>query len=95
MGEQGGSFSNKLLQLKDGKSGPGDEEIIGLDVEDRKRRRSGPESKRVMDTDDVLANPESVNKVIVQHEAGLSNMDCSASSQQYLATLAQQASRSL
>lgn len=75
--EKAATFNNSL-------TGPDEEELIGLQVEDRKRRRNGPYENESMITDGgILQHTDSV----------LSNADCSESSVPDLATLAQQASQ--
>lgn len=69
------------------------EENVGLDIEDRKRRRSGPESKGVMDTDEnmiLLGYMKGINNT----EAELSILDCAASTSKEMATPVMQASQS-
>lgn len=81
-------------QIVRGNNGPGEEDLIGLDQEDRKRRRSGHSSKTVMDITDRLVSGIMSNKGNTQHEAVISNLDCSASHID-MAKLAEQASRPL
>ncbi|XP_074376703.1 uncharacterized protein LOC141718222 [Apium graveolens] len=73
--EMGGTNSNSMLCIQEINFGPNLEEEIGLDVEDRKRRRSGPITQIVMDTDDILNGAN--NKSMLLLEAGLSGSDCS------------------
>lgn len=77
------------IQISNNYIGPDAEESSGLNIEDRKRRRSGPASNTVMDINDS-------SKIIkgTHTEAVLSEMDCSASSHHVLAKLAKQASQS-
>lgn len=74
--------------------GPEVEEDIGLNLEDRKRRRSGPESKGPMDTEGEFKVIEFSEQNNTTQEAFFSDLDSAASSQFDLAKLAQQASRS-
>lgn len=57
------------------------EDNIGLNLEDRKCRRRGPESKGVMDTDDNIKALE-FNNTRLRTDADLSKSDCSTSSKQ-------------
>lgn len=66
--------------------GPTDDELSGLNIEERKRRRSGPVEEHVMDTDRDTR--------VIFSEAAISNMDCAESSPNFLAKLAKQASQS-
>ncbi|KAL8149468.1 hypothetical protein AgCh_006469 [Apium graveolens] len=93
MGERGGTILKKSGQLSIRLNGPEEEEIEGLELDSRKRSRSGPGI--TMDTNDVLVNSEVVIKTKTSNEADLSGMDCSTSTQTVLATLAQQASHPL
>ncbi|KAL8099061.1 hypothetical protein AgCh_031665 [Apium graveolens] len=47
LGGNGGNNSNKLLQIRDIDCGPGEEEINGFGLEDRKRRGSGPHTREI------------------------------------------------
>lgn len=76
-----GEFSN--VERPDGLS---DEELIGLDVEERKRKRLA-----IMHEDNMETEREGIH----QNEHVLSNEDCTGSNNTTLATLAQQASRPL
>lgn len=67
--------------------GPSEDELIGLTVEEKKRKRNGPIQDVAMLTD---GNIVSINPEVV-----LSNMDCSTSSSTLLAKSAQQTSQSL
>lgn len=92
MGEKGGIFQNAVVQNNELDYGLEEEENIGLNIENRKRSRNGPESKGVMDIDDnTKALGFSNTELYI--DAELSNTDCSASSKQDLATLVKQASQ--
>lgn len=68
-------------------NGPTDEELNGLNIEERKRRRSGPSDSVFMDTE--------CNNKELHTDAVLSNKDCAASSTNVLAMIALQASQGL
>lgn len=64
--------------------GPGDSELNGLEIEERKRKRIGP-----------VGNKENVQEVVMyQQDPALSSVDCPGTSNMLLAQLAQQASHS-
>ncbi|KAL8096581.1 hypothetical protein AgCh_037515 [Apium graveolens] len=64
--------------------GPGDSELDGLEIEERKRKRIGP-----------VGNKEIVQEVVMyQQDPALSTVDCPGTSNLLLAQLAQQASHS-
>lgn len=71
------------------------EEVDGLDIEDRKRRRSGSEIKGIMDVENVLSSNEYIDEVVLHLDAAISGKDFSATTNPVLATLAMQASRTL
>ncbi|KAL8095281.1 hypothetical protein AgCh_036660 [Apium graveolens] len=79
----------RVIQNSTNYIGPEEEESSGLNIEDRKRRGSGPASNTAMNTNDS-------SKIIkgTHTEAVLSETDCSASSHHVLAKLAKQASQS-
>lgn len=91
IGERSGIIQNRLILLNDVKYGLDNEEDVGLTKDDRKRRRSGPETKVVMDTDDKLKNVYN-ERIDPNTDADLSNLDCSTSSKNVMAQLALQAS---
>lgn len=72
-----------------------EEEDNGLDLEERKRKRTGPLSKGPMDTDDILLRGEHGNKLEQLKETVFSDADYTLSKKTDLATLAEQASRPL
>lgn len=76
-----GGFSNVRNNTQ-----PRDEELIGLDLEERKRRRLGPPLTDEMD----VSNSENCPT-----DSVLSNGDCSDYDKNLLATLARQASLAL
>lgn len=76
-----GDGSNILLS-----NGPSDEELDGLDIEARKRKRLGHGFAENMDTSNIG---------FAQNDSALSNVDCAGSNNNILATLAEQASRPL
>lgn len=91
----GGNNINRILQIRDTAYGLEEEEADGLGLEDRKRRRSGIDTRIVMDTDDTLVQVGLNNDGNKQKEAEFSGTDYSASSQNDLAKLAVQASQAL
>ncbi|KAL1803594.1 hypothetical protein ACET3Z_032241 [Daucus carota] len=94
-GKKSGVISNKIVQIRDEEYGPEEEENHGLEIEDQKRRRSGPETKSIMDTDDTLRNIVGLNNRSDNNkETDLSDLDCSVSADTILAQLAQQVSQS-
>lgn len=90
--EKSGIFQNEILQIKDRDYGLDREENDGLNLEDRKRRRSGPQSNCVMDTNENIIGPIIQNTELLT-DADISTSDFSASSKQELATPAVQASQ--
>ncbi|KAL8105604.1 hypothetical protein AgCh_029416 [Apium graveolens] len=88
------SFKGSVTQIgsnKNGKegnvnlkfiAGPTEEELDGLDLEERKRKRIGLSDR--MDVEGIVN--------ATQSDAGLSKIDCSESSTTFLAKLAKQAS---
>lgn len=80
-------------QLRIEYSGPGVEEIDGLELNDRKRIRTG--HAVTMDTDNSPVNKTQSKVGVTYNEAGLSMVDCPASSQIDLAKIAPQASHPL
>lgn len=73
--------------------GPEADELSGLNVEERKRRRGGPDSFETMDTEgrlQMVVSGKQVNTII---GASLSGLDCAAPSTSDSAQLARQASR--
>lgn len=66
-------------------TGPNAEELIGLNIEERNKRRRGPDTSMGMDVE--------TNNGIMYSGAGLSHTDCPTSSTTILATLAGQASQ--
>lgn len=76
--------SNQIIKFG---IGPTEEELSGLNVNERKRTRSGPKDDEFMDT-------EGSNRGI-HTDAILSNEDCVASQTNLLATLAKKASQGL
>lgn len=78
---------NILRQSANFSIGPTEDELDGLNIEDRKRRRSGPQQEDLMPMD------RNVDSTIL--DAALSTVDCATSPSNILATLAQQASRGL
>lgn len=78
-------YSNELI-------GPHEEELDGLNIEERKRRRSGPVSMRTMDIEGEL-NVLGPSTKGPQSEGVLSDWDCTASSPNFLATLVEQDSQ--
>lgn len=63
-------------------SGPSEEELVGLNVEDSNKRRRGPDNNIFMEIEGI--NDETIL------EAGLSKIDCPGSNTTDLATLARQ-----
>lgn len=82
------SISNNRALIQDNPifNGPNNEELVGLNVEERKRRRSSP-------TDELMDTGGGVNMSLT--EPGFSKEDYTGSSSNFQATLAQQASRAL
>ncbi|KAI3665356.1 hypothetical protein L6452_43980 [Arctium lappa] len=74
-------------------SGPDEEELDGLNVEERKKRRGGPEVPETMDTQGGLYNNIQTSKNNKNQDAALSRHDCAGSSDKVLATPASQASQ--
>ncbi|KAK1352480.1 hypothetical protein POM88_053419 [Heracleum sosnowskyi] len=72
-----------------------EEEADGLDLGNRKRSRLGPESKIIMDTDEVLPSGTKTGTGNSLNETAISATDFVASSDNFLATLVQQASHPL
>lgn len=68
------------------------DELDGLNLEERKRKRTGPGASEELGMDEVPV-VEGINKENKNMDADLSGMDCSATSNNILATLAVQASR--
>ncbi|KAL1805925.1 hypothetical protein ACET3Z_028993 [Daucus carota] len=75
-------------------NGPEEEELIGLQVTERKRMRGDPDTYAIMDTEGGLAK-ESGGKGMENRnpDVVLSEIDCSTSSNSNLAKLARQASQ--
>lgn len=73
--------------------GSDEEELIELNLVDRKRMRGGPEGYEVMDTPGDLKIGDAKVTNNTNTEAVLSGVDCAASSLNVLATPAMQASR--
>lgn len=67
-------------------TGPTEDKLTGLNIEERKRRRSGPGGSEIMDTDRSFGSffPEAV----------LSNADCAYSSLEFSIMFAKQAIQS-
>lgn len=86
------SGSQSFVQITNGLF---EEEDVGLNIEDRKRQRTGPLSKGPMDTDDIILNEEQGNISIQLNKTVLSNIDCTISNKNDVATLAVQASHPL
>lgn len=91
--QEGLRKSNDKAILMEGNSnttsflnGPRTEELDGLDIEERKRKRLGPVITDHMETE---------GGVLPLNDSDLSKLDCSESSNTTLATLAMQASRAL
>lgn len=74
--------------------GPGTEELVGLAILDKKRRREGNIAHEVYDIDDGAQINVYNNSEFYNTDATLSAMDCVASSPTDLAMLAKQASHS-
>lgn len=74
-------------------NGPENDELIGLELADRKRMRGSPSMYEIMDTEGGFKAVIQKEKQTVQLDGELSKMDCSSSSKNELATLAQQASQ--
>lgn len=81
-----------LLQLTNGLA---EEEDLGLDLDERKRKRTGPSSKSIMDTDDRMVSLGQGNNLQSLNEAVFSDGDYAASVKNDLAKLATQASQPL
>lgn len=80
--------STRAVILKDVNFiGPPNEELIGLNIEARKRSRSSPSNTELMEVDGKLDSTNS--------EAVLSSVDCTGSSHIILAKSAEQTSHSL
>lgn len=77
------------IQISNTHNGPDNDECIGLNLEDMKRRRSGPKTKIKIDTE-IMGFSNIRN---TQTEVVLSKTDCSAPSQTILVKLAKQASQ--
>lgn len=73
--------------------GPGEDELIGLDTEGRKRSRTGHETSNAMDTDGVLQVIGLPANVHTLKETTLSEVDCVVAAQTNMAKLAEQASQ--
>ncbi|KAL1825757.1 hypothetical protein ACET3Z_012535 [Daucus carota] len=80
------TFSNPVYGLDE-------EELIGLNLVERKRMRGGPEVYDIMDIAGGLKGGELSNTKDSKTEAALSGTDCATSSTNVLATLAMQASQ--
>lgn len=78
--QKAGDFSNVINIV-----GPTSDELTGLDLEERKRKRVGPYTDAIKVSNIDVSHPDSV----------LSNEDCADSNKTLLATLAKQASQSL
>lgn len=99
----GGGNSNKM-EIMDTQAGEGNvtgtksiiylsngldlEEDHGLDLDERKRKRTGPLSKNAMDTDEGLPIINQGKNTGLSQDAVLSETDCIATSSSNLATLA-------
>lgn len=83
---QGGNDSNFI-------NGPDEEELIGLQLSERKRMRGGPNNFEIMDTAGGLTKDIMQEQITGTSGVDLSKMDCSSSSKLDLATLAMQASQ--
>lgn len=88
-----GINSNVIAHVADISYGLEIEETNGLLIEDRKRRRSGPATESIMDTDDNILNLDSISRGNILLEAVLSGSDCATSSQNVLTKLAKQANQ--
>lgn len=92
---------NNLTLSKGGKAnsnlgdGPEEDELIGLELVERKRMRGGPTSYEHMDTEGGLRMEAGNKPNIVNPDIVLSEMDCATSSPTELARLALQASQAL
>lgn len=73
--------------------GPGEEELTGLNIEGRKRSRTGHETQNSMDTDGVLQLTGFTANNNALFVANLSQKDCEAANQTNMAKLAGQASQ--
>lgn len=71
------------------------EEKSGLEIENSKRMRSGPESGTIMDVENSLTRNKFTDGNISQKETKISGTDFSATNNSVLVTLALQASRPL
>lgn len=80
------------LQFSNTSTGPREDESIRLNIEGRKRSRSGHETNVTMDTEGALQIAGFAAIDYAPLDATLSNVDCSATVQTDLATLAKQAS---
>ena len=88
-----GINSNVIAHVADISYGLEIEETNGLLIEDRKRRRSGPATESIMDTDDNILNLDSISRGNILLEAVLSGSDCATSPQNVLTKLAKQANQ--
>ncbi|KAL8156424.1 hypothetical protein AgCh_001495 [Apium graveolens] len=89
LGAQSGGENSNVSAGYFKTNGPTEDELVGLNIEERKRRRSGLDTKEYMETDRSIGDTE-----ISPMEAILSNKDCIVSSSPALAKLAMQASQS-
>lgn len=80
------------MQLADGLEA---QENDGLDIEDRKRRRSGLESNTVMDVEGAFSKSDNEGRLRLQQDTVFSDVDYTVTSNNSLATLAVQASHPL
>ena len=74
-------------------NGPGEDESIGLNIEGRKRSRTGHETQTNMDTDEVMQITGLAAENTLS-ETTLSTLDCVVTNQTNLSKLARQASQS-
>ncbi|WOG82416.1 hypothetical protein DCAR_0101580 [Daucus carota subsp. sativus] len=83
---------NSNLNIEDG---PDNDEMIGLQITERKRMRGGPDNYDIMDTPGGLAGASDSIAVNKNNDGVLSDLDYTSSNNFQLAKLAQQASRTL
>lgn len=87
------SIIPRNLPISNYSIGPEGEEFVGLNMEGRKRSRTGHETQKSMDTDGVLQLTGFTATDNALFVANLSQKDCEASNQTNMAELAKQASQ--